>query len=171
MSSSTACIIYAGIQLILSTLTTFAVDISGRRPLLVISLAGSAIALLVNAIYLFVKNCTDADVKDFSYIPFIALIFYIVMYSIGMQTIPVLMMGEIFPTNVKAFALCFLDIYFGIFTSLVCKYFEWSADTFGLHVSFFTFAVCSILGVVFIIHVVPETKGKSLEYIQKELQS
>lgn len=156
--------------MILSALATVTVDISGRKPLLIVSLSGTAFTLMVTALYMYLKKSTDITVEGFSFIPFIALISYIIIYSVGMQTIPILMMGEIFPTNVKAFALCVLDLYFGIFITVICMYFHWSKEHYGLHVPFFTFGICSIIGVVFIICVVPETKGKTLEDIQLELQ-
>lgn len=170
ISSSTATIIYFAIQLVLSALSSFIVDFSGRRPLLIISLSGTALTLLANSIYLYLKGCTDIDMEPFGFISIIALLSYIIIFSVGMQTIPLLIMGEIFPTNVKAFALCLMDIYFSVTVTIISKLFHWSKDYFGLHVPFFFFTVCCIVGVVFIIFVVPETKGKTLEDIQMELR-
>lgn len=171
ISSSTATIIYFAIQLVLSALSSFIVDFSGRRPLLIISLSGTALTLLANSIFLYLKVCTDIDMQPYGFVSIIALLSFIIIFSIGMQTIPLLMMGEIFPTNVKAFALCLMDIYYSVIVTLISKFFHWSKDDFGLHVPFFVFTVCCVIGVVFIIFVVPETKGKTLEDIQMELRS
>lgn len=80
-------------------------------------------------------------------------------------------MSEVFPTNIKAFALCIMQIFFGGIVTLVSKYFHWTNETFGMHVPFLTFAAFSILGAVFVSLVIPETKGKTLEDIQIELSS
>lgn len=170
ISSSNASIIYAVVQLVLCVVSTFTVDVAGRRPLLIISLAGTSLALFGKATFLYLKNCTDIDMASFNFLPLVALICFTLTYSIGMQTIPFLILGEIFPTNVKAFALCLMDVYYGIVVTIVSQFFYWSNDTFGMHVPFFSFAVCCIVGVIFIIFVIPETKGKTLEDIQYELQ-
>lgn len=43
------------------------------------------------------------------------------------------------------------------------------ASSFGTHTTFWIFAVISAIGTVFVFFVVPETKGKTLDEIQKEL--
>lgn len=170
ISSNTASIIYALVQLVLCVVSTFTVDIAGRRPLLMISLTGTSLALLGNATFLYLKNCTGVEVARYNFLPLVVLICFALTYSIGMQTIPFLILGEIFPTNVKAFALCLMDVYYGIVVTIVSQFFYWSNETFGMHVPFFSFAVCCIVGVIFIVFVIPETKGKTLEEIQYELQ-
>lgn len=134
-----------------------------------LSLSGTAVSLLVTAIFLYLKNFTDIDLGQFSYVPLAALISYIIMYSVGIQNIPVLVLSEIFPTNVKAFALGLIDIYFALSVIVVSKFFHWSSKNCGMHIPFFTFAACSFIGLIFVVFVVPETKGKTLEDIQHEL--
>lgn len=168
--SSTATIIYFTIQLVLSAFSSVIVDFSGRKPLLIISLIGTAFALLINAVFLYLKNCTGIDMAPYNFVSIIALVCFIILFSVGMQTIPLLIMGEMFPTNVKAFALCIMDIFYSVIATLISKFFHWAKDDFGLHVPFFFFTICCIFGVVFIIFVIPETKGKTLEEIQTELR-
>lgn len=134
-----------------------------------LSLSGTIVSLMVTAIYLYLKNLTDVDLRQFSYVPLVALISYVIMYSVGIQTVPVLMLSEIFPTNVKAFALGLVDIYFALSVILVSKFFHWSSINYGMHIPFFTFAACSFIGLIFVKFIVPETKGKTLEDIQNEL--
>ncbi|CAG9819295.1 unnamed protein product [Phaedon cochleariae] len=171
IAASTATIIYFSVQLFLSAVSSFVVDFSGRRPLLIISTAGTAVTLLVNGTYLYLKNCSNIDISGLDFIPLLCLLCFVIIFSSGLQTIPLLVMGEIFPTNVKAFALCSMDIYYSVMCTLISKYFHWSSETYGMHVPFFTFTVCCSLGLVFIIYCIPETKGKTLEDIQAELGS
>lgn len=126
--------------------------------------------LFLNGAYLYVKNCTDIDTSQFNFMPVVALLCFVIIFSIGLQIIPLVFMGEIFPTNVKGFALCLMDIYYSVTVTIISKFFHWSNDTYGMHVPFFTFAVCCIIGLVFIYFCVPETKGKTLEDIQCELR-
>lgn len=170
-SATTATMLYFTIQLCLCIISSIIVDKSGRRPLLIISITGAAICLLLEGIYFYIDKFTLLDISAFSFTQVVALIGFVIMFSLGMQTIPILMLCELFPTNVKAFALCLADIYFCIIASVVSKFFQIMKDNFGIHVPFFAFAVCCVLGLVFIVLCVPETKGKTLEEIQNQLRN
>lgn len=171
ISATTATMLYFSIQLCLSIISSIIVDKSGRRPLLIISMIGAAISLLIEGIYFYIAKCTSIDTSNFSFVQAAALVGFVIMFSLGMQTIPILMLCELFPTNVKAFALCLADIYFCINASIVSKFFQIMKDNFGMHVPFFVFTACCVLGLVFIILYVPETKGKTLEDIQNQLRN
>nr|CAH7760380.1 unnamed protein product [Callosobruchus chinensis] len=170
ISSETATIIYFAVMLFFSAVTSIVVDFFGRRPLLILSVSATAMALLTNAVYLYLTNCTEVDISQLSFMPIVALIGFVVTFSMGLQTIPHLIMGEIFATGVKAFALCLMDIYNSVVETVSSKYFHWTNDTWGLHVPFFSFFLCCILGLFFVIFYVPETKGKTLEAIQDDLR-
>uniref|UniRef100_A0AAR5Q1J9 Major facilitator superfamily (MFS) profile domain-containing protein n=2 Tax=Dendroctonus ponderosae TaxID=77166 RepID=A0AAR5Q1J9_DENPD len=171
MSPSLATIIYFGVQLALSAVASIVVDFSGRRPLLIVSIIGTAITLFLNGAYLYIKTHTDIDTSQVNFLPLLALLVFVVVFSIGLQTIPLLLMGEVFSTNVKAFGLCAADIYYSIIVCIISKLFHWSNDRFGMHVPFFSFGICCLFGLLFIVFCVPETKGKTLEDIQEELKS
>lgn len=170
ISSELATIIYFSVQLVLAMFSSSIVDKAGRKPLLIISIIGSALALLIEGIYFYIKLCTNINTESVSLIPVISLIVFVVVFSLGMQTIPILMLGELFPANVKAFALCFADIYFSILATIVSKFFQIMKDSFGIYVPFFVFTICCLIGLVAIIIIVPETKGKTLEEIQMYLR-
>lgn len=165
-----ASIIFFSIQLLLSAVSSFIVDFSGRRPLLIFSIIGTGLSLVVNGTYLHLKNSTDVDTSSFNFLQVLSLCGYVVVYSVGLQTIPMLMMGELFPTNVKGFALGMTDIYISVLAAIVSKFFHWTNESYGMEVPFYTFAGCCIFGLLFVIFFVPETKGKTLEDIQKELK-
>lgn len=168
ISPNVATILYFGVQLVLSILTSIIVDFSGRRPLLIVSILGTAVTLFLHGSYLYIKDFSDTT--SFNFLPLVALLLFVVMFSIGLQTIPLLLLGEMFPTNVKAFAMCSADIYYSIIATATSKLFHWSNETFGMYVPFFGFGICCIFGLIFIIFCVPETKGKTLEDIQKDLR-
>lgn len=87
-----------------------------------------------------------------------------------MQSIPILMLGELFPTSVKAFALCLADIYYSVVATMASKFLQVMKDKYGMHMAFYGFSFFSVLGLLFIIFFVPETKGKNLEEIQAFLR-
>ncbi|XP_076272773.1 facilitated trehalose transporter Tret1-like [Rhynchophorus ferrugineus] len=170
MSPSTASTIYFTLQLICAFTSSFLVDKVGRKPLLLVSIIGSGVALSLEGTYFFLSNNTTVDVSNLKIVPLAALLGYVIIFNIGMGVIPVLFLGEMFPTSVKAFALCLADIWFGLIVTGVAKFFQIMQDGFGISVPFFAFAGCCVVGLVFICLVVPETKGKTLEDIQNELK-
>lgn len=171
ISSKVATIIYFSVQLVMAVISSSVVDKTGRRPLLIASILGSAVTLFIEGTYFYVKYYAMFDVSKLSFIPVAALIGFVIIFSLGMQTIPILMLGELFPANVKAFALCLADIYFAILATLVSKFFQIMKDGFGIYVPFYAFSLSCLLGLACIIIFVPETKGKTLEDIQRVLRN
>lgn len=171
LAPSIATIIFHAVQLFMSIIASFVVDISGRRPLLIMSVTGAAITLFANGCFLYVKHCTEVDVSNLTFLPIVCLLCFIIVFAVGLQTIPMLLLSELFPTNVKGFALCIAGVFFGIVSSGVSKFFHFTNENYGMHVPFFAFAACSVVGLGFIVFFVPETKGHSLEDIQNCLKN
>nr|CAH7719466.1 unnamed protein product [Callosobruchus chinensis] len=165
-----ASMIYFSVQLLFTMVSSSIVDKAGRKPLLMISMAGSAFALFLEGTYFYIKTETSIDTTSFDFIPVIVLIGFVIVFSLGMQSIPVLMLGELFPTSVKAYALCLADVYYSVVATIASKFLQLMRVHFGMYVAFYGFTIFSLLGLIFIVFCVPETKGKNLEEIQEFLK-
>ena len=78
-----------------------------------------------------------------------------------------LVVGEVFPLAVRnaAIAICsFTNFGSNFIVSLILPYIQ---GTLGISNTYYLFSVISVLSVVSIYFIVPETKGKSLEEIEK----
>lgn len=170
VSSTLSIILYFSVQLVMVIVCSFLVDRVGRKPLLILSIVGSGIALLTQGFYFYFKNQSVYNMSVVKFLPLIALLAYVIFFNIGMWNIPLLLMAELFPTNVKAFALCLNEIYFGLFVIVISESFQIIRDAYGIHVPFFLFSAACFSGLLFIVHIVPETKGKSLDEIQEILK-
>jgi len=137
------------------------VDKAGRRPLMLFGFAGLA------AIYFLIGLCYYGGVQGW---PMLALVLAaIACYAMSLAPVTWVVISEIFPNRIRGAAMsvavmalwlaCFLLTY--TFPILNAKL--GSAGTFWLYG-----AIC-VLGVVFIFLKLPETKGKTLEEIEKEL--
>lgn len=169
-SPTTATIIFFSVQLIMAVVGSAIVDMTGRRFLLIVSGVGSVISLFIEAFYFYFEQ-KGADISSFTYVPLMGLITYIIFYGVGLQNIPILMLGELFPTNIKGFSLCFADLYFALLASAVSKLFQIMNDSYGMASCFFFFAISCGISLIFIILYVPETKGITLEEIQGLLKN
>jgi len=165
-----ASFIYFGIYLAVTSVSSIAVDKIGRKPLMIFSIIGSGLVLLLVGVYFYIQNSTDIDTSNYTWVPVVALLVYVIIYSTGMQPVPSLLVGEVFPTNVKAIGLALSSNSYSITTLIVSKLFQVSKDELGIHVPFFMFSFLCLLVLFFIIFCVPETKGKTLEEIQEELK-
>ena len=163
-------VIYFLTQLVACTCASFMVDKAGRKPLLIFSCIGAACALCFEGFYFYNLDIPGSHIDDYSWLAITVLVLYILVYSCGLSIIPITMIGEIFPTNVKGFALCLSDIYFAIIAETVSELFNLIKDKYGFHVLFWLFSLVCVLGVCFVYYFVPETKKKSLEEIQTKLK-
>lgn len=169
MSSSVSSILYSGILWVATLLPMVIVDRIGRRILLITSCTCCALSLIIETTYFWLNDFTDCNLNGIKWFPLFWLCVYTISFSIGLGTMPIIMLGELFSASIKGYALSFVNFCFSIFYFVSTKLFEYLLNTFGLSAAFMLFAICTSLSVVFVIFYVPETKNKSLEEIQQDL--
>ncbi|GLV45357.1 uncharacterized protein CBL_05457 [Carabus blaptoides fortunei] len=76
-----------------------------RRPLLLLSCFGAGVLLLIGGAYFYLVEKTDVDVSSFTWIPIAVMLMYMAFFSIGLATVPAVLLGEMFSTSVKGKAL------------------------------------------------------------------
>ncbi|XP_072743377.1 facilitated trehalose transporter Tret1-like [Anoplolepis gracilipes] len=160
--------ILGAVQVICTIICMFITDRSGRKSLLIISALGSACSTTMVAIYFQLQH-NYVNTSNLTWLPAVGVIMYVIMFSIGLSPLPAAMIGELFPTNVKALGSTVTMISAGIFGFGVTKLYLVIADNFGIHIPFWIFTTCSLVGALFTLVYVPETKGKTLQQIQEEL--
>ncbi|KAG4971228.1 hypothetical protein JHK82_036895 [Glycine max] len=143
-SGKAGTIAYACLQVPFTVLGAILMDKSGRRPLMMDQ------SLMLECAPIFAVA---------------GVLIYIAAYSIGVGPVPWVIMSEIFPIHVKGIAgsLVVLANWLGAwivsytFNSLM----SWSSPG-----TLFLYAGSSLLTILFVTKLVPETKGKTLEEIQ-----
>lgn len=145
------------------------VDKIGRRILLLISYAILCACFLVLATYFQLQINHPEVTQNYRIVPVIAISLYAYMNTFGAASVAMVMLGEIFPQNVK-------DVAAGI--SMTCNYafsivvafmFPYLTETVGSNGAFYVFSGFNAIIFVFVMFCVPETKGKSLNEIQRLL--
>lgn len=168
LEASHVSIIFGVVQLLAAGSAASVVDSIGRRPLLLVSVSGTAACNCLVGTY-FLLERLSIDTSAISWLPIVAIMIFIVCYVIGMASVIYTILGEIFPSNLRAVAGAIYTITCSICSFSVYKLFQVVSDGLGSDVSFFTFAFFGICFVPFVYFVVPETKRKSLDEILHEL--
>ncbi len=134
------------------------IDEYGRRKLLLIGVTGAFISL-------FMVGVLFAAGSQFVIIP---LLFYVASFAFSYGPIVWTIISEIFPTRIRGLAVSigsFSLMVTGFFITLTNPILIENITASG---TFFLYAFLTLPAIWFIWKFVPETKGKSLEQIQKE---
>lgn len=162
-------IVLAFVQLAAAALSSVTVDKFGRKPLLLFSVLAPAICNTVVGVYFYLR-ANDTDVSGLAWLPMTAIMIFIVAYSLGLASVAFVVLGEVFPKNLRATAGAIFTIFASAIGFGVAKMFQIVSDNIGIHATFWIFAGFSYVFVPFIWFVLPETKGKSLDTILEELR-
>ncbi|XP_076893760.1 sugar transporter ERD6-like 7 [Bidens hawaiensis] len=162
-------IIYAILQVIITVLNALYVDKAGRKPLILVSGAGLVIGCLLTAISFYLKTY-EIGLDAAPALALTGILVFVGSFSAGMGAVPWIMMSEIFPINIKGAAgsLAALTNWFGAWALSFTFNFLFSWSSYGI---FLLYAAVNLAGIVFIIAMVPETKGRSLEQIQAAINA
>lgn len=167
-SPRTGTITYALLQVVITSIGASLIDKAGRKPLQLVSATGSALGCLLTAIAFYLK-VQEVSTKAGGILAATGILVYISFYSVGMGPVPWVVMSEIFPINVKGVAgsLATLVNWFGAWAVSYSFNFlmEWSS--YG---TFLILAAINALGIIFVVKMVPETNGRTLEEIQVALK-
>ena len=164
LGESTALLSSVGIgvtNLVFTLLGVFLIDRLGRKTLMYIGSIGYIISLsLVSLAFFF--DWGGMAVPIF-------LFLFIASHAIGQGAVIWVFISEIFPSHLRAKGQSFGSsthwVLAAIIPSLVPVFFS----TIGAGVVFMVFAIMMVFQLLFVIFMMPETKGQSLESLSKKL--
>jgi sugar porter (SP) family MFS transporter len=139
-------------------------DRVGRRALLFVGTTGLAVSLFALGAFFALDWQHTAP-----WVALVSLIVFIASFAIGLGPVFWLMISEIFPLAVRgrAIALCSLANWAANF--LVSYYFLQLIGAIGRTWTFWLYAGLAVVSILFFAARVPETRGRSLEEIEREL--
>ncbi|MCL6259029.1 sugar porter family MFS transporter [Aquiflexum sp. TKW24L] len=151
------------INLVATMLGLYLIDRIGRKMLMYIGSVGYIISLSLMA-YSYFGGVISPQLLPYFVFGFIA------SHAIGQGSVIWVFIAEIFPNELRAFGQSLGSFTHWILAALVANIFPYFANTYGAGNIFAFFALMMVLQLLWVIFRMPETKGKSLEEIQKELQ-
>ncbi|KAH0876953.1 hypothetical protein HID58_064347, partial [Brassica napus] len=150
-----------------SIVVILTVDRWGRRPLLLLSSTGVCICSFLIGLSYYLQKPGEVQTIC-SVLLIVGIIGHVSFFCIGLGGLPWVIMSEIFPVNVKITAGSLVTVSSWFFSWVIIYSFnfmmQWSASG-----TYFTFSGVSLVTIVFIWILVPETKGRTLEEIQASL--
>lgn len=110
------------------------------------------------------------SIEAFNWIPLTSFSYVLFVANIAVLTLPLVVISEILPTNVKDFGLSICMTVLWTFAFIVTKFLPFWNQVLGFHGDMFLFASICLAGELFIFLFVPETKGKSHKQIVETMQ-
>ncbi|KAJ4894132.1 putative sugar transporter ERD6-like 13 [Raphanus sativus] len=158
------------ITVVQATMSVFGlaiVDKFGRRPLLMVATGMMCLGSLITGLsFLFQSYALLENYTSISTL--IGVLVFLTSGTIGIGGIPWVIVSEMTPMNIKGSSgtLCNITSWStNWFVSYTFNFlFQWSSS--GV---FFIYSMISGMGIVFVMKMVPETRGRSLEEIQADI--
>lgn len=140
----------------------FMLDRVGRRPLLLVGIAGQVVGLAALGAAFHFKQLSSS-VGD---IAVGSLVVYVACFAFGLGPVFWLLISEIYPLAVRGAAMSVATVVNWGMNLVVAVTFLTLVGAVGHAVTFWIYGVITIGAWLFIYKLVPETKGKTLEQIE-----
>jgi len=98
-----------------------------------------------------------------------AIIGFVASFAISIGPVMWVLFSELFPNKIRGIAISFVGLINSAVSFLVQWIFPWQMDNLGSATTFLIYGLFAAVGLIFIVKVIPETKGKSLEELEKQL--
>ena len=99
----------------------------------------------------------------------IGILGFVACFAISLGPVMWVLFSELFPLKIRGVAISFVGFINSAVSAGVQFVFPWELSTLGSSMTFLIYGLFAVAGLVFIIIKVPETKGKSLEELEKQL--
>ncbi|XP_058087129.1 plastidic glucose transporter 4 [Magnolia sinica] len=140
-------------------------DRQGRKSLLIISFTGMALSMLLLSL-----SFTWSVLAPYSgTLAVLGTVLYVLSFSLGAGPVPALLLPEIFASKIRAKAVALSLGMHWVSNFVIGLYFLSVVNKFGISTVYLGFATVCLLAVLYIAANVVETKGRSLEEIERDL--
>jgi sugar porter (SP) family MFS transporter len=149
------------VNLVFTLVALGTVDRGGRRPLMLLGAGGLAL------VYVALGGCYTAGVKG---LPMLLLVLAAIgCYSMSLAPVTWVVISEIFPNRIRGAAMSVAVTALWIACFILTYTFPLLNAKLGPAGTFWLYAAICVGGFFFIFRKLPETKGKTLEEIEREL--
>jgi len=158
-------VVVGAVNLTFTVVAIWTVDRLGRRPLMLVGFAGMGVSLFGFSLAAYYGR-TDTWVLA-------CVLGYIASFALSVGPVTWVILSEIFPTRIRGRAMAIATVCLWMANYVVSQTFpmmdesEWLIARFNLAFPFCVYGALCVVSIMFVAWFVPETKGKSLEQIEK----
>ncbi|KAH8367139.1 hypothetical protein KR084_003090 [Drosophila pseudotakahashii] len=157
-------IIVGVVQVVATGISILLIEKLGRKVLLLISSAMMAISTLIMTLYFALLMMSGVG-----WLALMAVCIFIIGFSVGFGPIPWVMMAELFAEDVKPLAGSIAGTMNWLCAFIVTLLFPVLNVQIGATACFGIFCGFAVVAFIFVLFLIPETKGKTLNEIQAKL--
>lgn len=95
-----------------------------------------------------------------------AILGFVASFAVSIGPIMWVLFSELFPNRVRGIAISFVGLINSSVAFMVTFIFPWQLETLGNAGTFLIYGVFAVIGLVFVMRILPETKGRSLEELE-----
>jgi SP family xylose:H+ symportor-like MFS transporter len=163
-SSLLQTIIVGIVNLTFTVVAIMTVDKFGRKPLMIIGALGMAVSMIALGLAFYTHNE--------GVIALISMLLYTAFFAMSWGPVTWVLLSEIFPNSIRgamsiAVAAQWIANWLVSLTFPVLNDNQWLTQQFNHGFSYWIYGIMGILAALFVWKLVPETKGKTLEEIEK----
>ena len=159
------------VNLLFTVLAILLIDKLGRRPLMGFGLTVIAVCMLLLA-YGFGSATYSASgelLEINATLILIGILGFVAGFALSLGPVMWVLFSELFPNRIRGVAISFVGLINSAVSFIVQLVFPWELENFGNSVTFLIYGLFAIVGLVIVMKILPETKGKSLEELEAEL--
>jgi len=159
------------VNLLFTVLAILLIDKLGRRPLMGFGLTVIAACMLLLA-YGFGSATYSASgelLEINATLILIGILGFVAGFALSLGPVMWVLFSELFPNRIRGIAISFVGLINSSVSFIVQLVFPWELENFGNSVTFLIYGLFAIVGLVIVMKLLPETKGKSLEELEAEL--
>jgi len=144
------------------------IDRLGRKPLLIFGLTGMTLSLLTIGWAFHAAHASLGAGSEVSHgnVVLIAIITYVASFAISLGPVMWVLLSEIFPNEERAAAISVVGFWNSLISASVTLMFPLELAIWGPAGTFLAFGLLAAAGLLFIVMLAPETKGKTLEELE-----
>lgn len=141
-----------------------------RRLLLSSCMTIASFSLATLGAFIWFWSVSDEELPShLGWIPLLCLSIYTLSFGCGVGPTSWTLVAELLPSQVRNVGAGIINTCFSLFLFLVGLTFPFAAEMMGVGGVFLVYSACSLVGVIFVVTCLPETRGRSFHEIQTAL--
>ncbi len=148
------------VNVLFTLIAIWKIDQMGRRPLLIWGVSGIMFSLIMVGLLFYFKVTSGFWLMGF-------ILLFIASFAFSFGPVIWTLLSEIYPINVRGTAMSIATLTLWVGTALIGQVVPWMLESLTPAGTFWIFSLSCIPALYLAIKVIPETKGRTLEEIEK----